>query len=81
VGPVAGYFAKHSDVPLVVTPIDSDEKGMQFSIGLGVRKADKGFARVLEGVLDRERAAIDHILDDYGVPRVTDDKSAHRASL
>ena len=68
-GPIAGYFAKHSDVPLVVTPIDSSEPGMSFAIGVGVRKKDTAFAKQLEAVLDRERPAIQRILDDYGVPR------------
>lgn len=70
-GPIAGYFAKHSSVPLVVTPVQSDEPGMQFSIGIGVRKKDKDLARLLTGVLDRKQAAINAILDEYGVPRVT----------
>ena len=70
-GPIAGYFAKHSSVPLVVTPVRSTEAGMQFAIGVGVRKKDKDLARLLTRVLDRKRAEIGAILDEYGVPRVT----------
>jgi quinoprotein dehydrogenase-associated probable ABC transporter substrate-binding protein len=68
-GPIAGYFAKHAAVPLVVTPVQSTERGMSFAIGIGVRKGDKAFAKKLEDLLAREKPAIDHILDDYGVPR------------
>jgi mxaJ protein len=69
-GPIAGYFAKHAKAPLVVTPVQSNEPGMTFGIGLGVRTADRAWAQTLERVLDDERPAIDRILDDYGVPRV-----------
>lgn len=68
-GPIAGYFAKHASVPLVVTPVKSRERGMSFAIGIGVRKGDKAFAKKLESLLAREKPAIDRILDDYGVPR------------
>jgi mxaJ protein len=77
-GPIAGYFAKRASMPLVVTPVESTERGMQFAIGLGVRKADKDFARALEAALLREKPAIDRILDNYAVPRVDRDKVAGR---
>jgi quinoprotein dehydrogenase-associated probable ABC transporter substrate-binding protein len=70
-GPLAGYFARHSSVPLVVTPIESNEPGMSFAIGLAVRRDDKALAATLEGVLDRERPAVDQLLDRYGVPRLS----------
>jgi mxaJ protein len=69
-GPIAGYFAKHAAAPLVVTPVQSTERGMTFGIGLGVRKNDGALAQTLEHVLADERPAIDKILDDYGVPQV-----------
>ena len=69
-GPLAGYFAKQSPVPLVVTPIDSQEPGMTFAIGLAVRKNDSAGAAALTSVLAEEQPAIDRVLDQFGVPRL-----------
>ena len=69
-GPIAGYFAQHANAPLTVVPVQSDEPGMTFAIGIGVRKGDRAFAQTLERVLASERPAIDKILDAYAVPRV-----------
>lgn len=73
-GPVAGYFAKKSSVPLEVTPIppDANLKSMRFNfaIAMGVRKRDAQLKQQLDDILARRRAEIDAILDDYGVPRV-----------
>jgi mxaJ protein len=69
-GPLAGYFAHNSAVPLVATPIDSHEPGMTFAIGLAVRKDDGVRAATLASVLTDEQAAIDRVLDQFGVPRL-----------
>lgn len=69
-GPLAGYFARHEPVPMVVTPIESNEPGMSFAIGLAVRKDDAAFATELDGILAREQPAIDRLLDSFGVPRL-----------
>lgn len=71
-GPLAGYFAKHSSVPLTVTPI-TDTEGFrplvfQYDIALGVRKGDHTRRVELDGVLAHERASITRLLQDYGVP-------------
>lgn len=74
-GPIAGYYAKKSSVPLVVVPTPEYE-GMpaqakiQFNIAMGVRKRDKERQAMLQEVLDRRQADILKILDDYGVPYV-----------
>ena len=45
-GPLAGYFARHSAVPLRVTVIDPDPQDpslpMAFDIAIGVRKRTRG---------------------------------------
>ena len=56
-------------VELEPEPERSNEPGMTFDIGLGVRKSDDALAQTLERVLAKERPAIDEILHDYGVPR------------
>lgn len=74
-GPIAGYFAKKSPVPLVVVPIpeyqDTDVKGKQnWNISVGVRKKDKARMEMIQGALDRNRDIINKILDDYGIPHI-----------
>jgi mxaJ protein len=75
-GPLAGFFARRSvDVPLEIAPVMPaiDPPGMQFafSIAMGVRKDDAALRDELNAVLMAERVAIERILDNYGVPRVT----------
>jgi quinoprotein dehydrogenase-associated probable ABC transporter substrate-binding protein len=73
-GPLAGYFAKRSRVPLVLTPVlpAVDPPGLRFifDIALAVRKDDEKLRRELDQVLARRKPGIDSILDQYGVPRV-----------
>ena len=71
-GPLAGYFAKRAPVPLTLVPLpDSvDRTGYPFAydIAVGVRRSDKGLRARIEDVLDRKRAEIAKILEDYNVP-------------
>jgi mxaJ protein len=73
-GPLAGYFARKSAVPLEVVPVSPavEPPGLPFAfdISVGVRKGDAPLKDELNGVLARRRAEIEKILDDYGVPRV-----------
>lgn len=73
-GPLAGYFAKRSPVPLEITPltprIDRPDLPFVFDIAMGVRRRDTTFRREIEGIIDRRRPTIDSILAVYGVPRV-----------
>ena len=73
-GPLAGYFAKQSHVPMqlvAVTPqIDQPFLPFVFDISMGVRRGDQELRDQLEQVLEQRRADIDRILEDYRVPRV-----------
>jgi len=73
-GPLGGYFAKRSNVPLDVTPIaaqaDDDGVPFAFDICMGVKRSNKDLCDRINAVLERRRADIDKILDDFGVPRV-----------
>jgi mxaJ protein len=72
-GPLAGYFAKSSPVPLRVVPISPRSDGplpYTFAIAMGVRKGEKAFRDTLDQVIVRRRAEIDRLLAEYGVPRV-----------
>lgn len=74
-GPIGGYFAKQSKVPMVVAPIPEYEtqnaKGKEYwNISVGVRKKDKDRMEMIQGALDRNQDKIMKILDDYGIPHV-----------
>lgn len=74
-GPIGGYFAKQSKVPMVVAPIPEYEtenaKGKEYwNISVGVRKKDKERMAMIQGAIDRNQAKIIKILDDYGIPHV-----------
>ena len=73
-GPLAGYFARKSRVPLrwtaVSPPLDPPGLRFVFDIGAGVRRGDTARRDALDRILTRRRAEIASILDRYGVPRV-----------
>jgi mxaJ protein len=74
-GPLAGYFAPRQRVPLALTPvspqIDVPFLPFVFDIAMGVRRDDPALRQEVEVVLQRRRAAVAAILDEYGVPRVS----------
>ena len=74
-GPIGGYFAKQSKVPMMVAPIPEYEtenaKGKEYwNISVGVRKKDKERMATIQAALDRNQAKIIKILDDFGIPHV-----------
>ena len=72
-GPLAGYFAKQSPVPLRVVPISPRADGplpYTFAIAMGVRHGDEALRDTLDRVIARHRAEIDRLLASYGVPLV-----------
>ncbi len=75
-GPQAGYFARRQRVPLEVVPvsprIDPPFLPFVYDISMGVRRGDDALLARLESFLERRRPDIDRILEDYGVPRVTE---------
>ena len=73
-GPQAGWFARQERVPLELTPvspqIDLPFLPFVFDISMGVRRGDNRLRDELDRAIERRRADIDRILDQYGVPRV-----------
>jgi mxaJ protein len=71
-GPLAGYFAKKSPIPLELVPVspEVDPPGLRFAfdISLAVRDGDVALKQQLQTVLDRKQSTIDSILRDYGIP-------------
>ena len=77
-GPLAGYFAKQSRVPLAIVPvspqIDQPFLPFVFDISMGVRRDDQQLRDEVEQLLDKRRDEIDRILREYAVPRVDEQK-------
>ena len=70
-GPLAGWAARTSDAPLELVPLE-DEPGvpLSFDISMGVAKGNEELKGRLEAAIDRRRAEIVAILEEYGVPVV-----------
>lgn len=74
-GPIAGYFASHSDGTIAIAPLlhESDqEPPMMFGIVMGVRHGDDAWRRQLNEAIENQRPAIERILQSYGVPLLDD---------
>lgn len=74
-GPLAGYFAQHSSVPLEITPIAGDPRHpdlpFHFDIGIGVRNGNAALKETLNSELDKLQPQIEQLLRSYGVPQTT----------
>jgi mxaJ protein len=80
-GPLAGYFAHRSTIPLrieAVTPADDSRWPMTFDISMGVKRTNRELLEQLNAALDREQPRIHNILEGYIVPLV--DPLAHPTS-
>src|SRR5580704_15083264 len=69
-GPMAGFYAKNSNPPLHVTPLVKEKTGPQlvYRIGMGVRRADQNWKRLLNRLIQENQPEINKILSDYGLP-------------
>ena len=73
-GPLAGYFAKQSRVPLELHPVTPEKDGVMryaFDIAMGVRRRDSTRSAALDAEITRRRPEIEQILSSYGVPLLT----------
>ena len=71
-GPIAGYFAQRvKSTALMVVPMKS-EPGVQFAyqMAMGVRYGEREWKQQVEGLIESNRAQIQAILKEYGVPIV-----------
>jgi quinoprotein dehydrogenase-associated probable ABC transporter substrate-binding protein len=79
-GPIGGYFAARSSIPLDVTPVvpDVDRFSLPFAfdIAMGVRHGANAFRRQMDEVITRRQREIQSILQRYGVPLVPSDAGA-----
>jgi len=71
-GPMAGYFAKVSPVPLKIVPIGDTARFspqvFEFSISMGVRKGDQALKAELDRFIAENKPEIQDLLSSYGVP-------------
>jgi len=72
-GPAAGMFVKASKVPLVMVPVPSGPGDLpfEFDMSMGVKKGNDALFATLESVLEKKRAEILKILQDFNVPMVS----------
>ena len=71
-GPLGGYFARHSPVPLEVVPITDvggfEPLAFRYRMVMGVRHGDDALKSRLNRIIADRRSEIRNILLDYGVP-------------
>ena len=71
-GPLAGYFAARSPVPLRLEPVtpwmDDMQWPMQFDVSMGVRRDDQELLKQIDSVLARRSGDIQRLLRAYRVP-------------
>jgi mxaJ protein len=82
-GPLAGYFASRSSVPLrleAVSPaLDARQWPMTFEIAMGVRRDNAALRQQLDSAIGREMPKITALLNEYHIPQVTDRGGFHHA--
>jgi len=71
-GPFAGWFKTMKGEPISVLPVNlmDDDVPLEFDLALGVRPTNVVLKFALEFALEANRAEIEKILRDYGVPLV-----------
>lgn len=67
-GPIAGYYASVSDVPMTVQPLNELGEAMVFSFSMGTRYQDKKWNELLNKFIDKRRDDINAILAGYNFP-------------
>jgi quinoprotein dehydrogenase-associated probable ABC transporter substrate-binding protein len=67
-GPIAGYYASVSDVPMAVQPLNELGEAMVFSFSMGTRYPDKKWNELLNKFIDKRRDDINAIIAEYHFP-------------
>ncbi len=77
-GPIAGFYARQSDPPLMITPLTHEAKGarMVYRITMGVRATDQQWKRELNKVIRDSQKEINTVLLEYGVPLLDESDKA-----
>ena len=82
-GPMAGFYAKRANPPLHVTPLVKEKAGPQlvYRIGMGVRRADQNWKRLLNRLIQENQPEVNKILFEYGVPLLDENNQAITAEM
>jgi quinoprotein dehydrogenase-associated probable ABC transporter substrate-binding protein len=67
-GPIAGYYASVSEVPMAVQPLNELGEAMVFSFSMGTRYPDKKWNELLNKFIDKRRDDINAIIAEYHFP-------------
>jgi quinoprotein dehydrogenase-associated probable ABC transporter substrate-binding protein len=69
-GPMAGYYARQANPPLVVVPLTRETTGpqMTYRIGMAVRPADQEWKRTLNQLILDNQTEINRLLLSYNIP-------------
>lgn len=75
-GPLAGYFAAQSKVPLRLEPVtpwlDDMQWPMQFDVSVGIQKDNQKLLKQVDKILSRRNGDIQRLLASYHVPVVNE---------
>jgi mxaJ protein len=76
-GPLAGYFASRSAVPLRLEPVSAGppQLPMSYDISVGVRRGNAALRDTIDEILQRERTRVEALLRAYHVPQAAGDES------
>ncbi len=77
-GPIAGYYASVSDVPMTVVPLNEFGSDYVFSFGMGVRHQDKEWKELLNKILEKRKDDIAAIIAQYNMPSLANVKKTEK---
>ncbi|PCJ32017.1 MAG: MxaJ protein [Gammaproteobacteria bacterium] len=67
-GPIAAYYADHSDVDMTVVPLNEFSSDYIFNFSLGLRHQDKAWKELLNKILAKRKDDIASIIAEYNFP-------------
>jgi len=69
-GPAAGFFARLKQLEVApAAPPPDVTMPFEFAIAIGVRRGERALRDELDAALERRKAEVDAVLDEYAVPR------------
>ena len=69
-GPMAGYYARQANPPMIVVPLTKETVGpqMTYRIGMAVRATDQEWKRTLNRLIMENQPEINKLLISYNIP-------------
>lgn len=81
-GPIASYYAQHSDVPMKVIPLNEFGDRFVFSFAMGMRHKDKAWKELLNKIIAKRQGDITAIIESYNLPSLENVvKSGHKKKV